>query len=69
MKKSIKKVIKIIYNPTILYTDNVTESFEVIRQTDKGIIIGHIIDGEFLECGFISKRNIKKIYNGTKRKR
>ena len=61
MKKINKKVVKIIHNPTIIYSDNVKESFEAIRKTEKGIIIGRIIDGEFVACGFISKRNIKKI--------
>jgi hypothetical protein len=35
---------------------------------DKGVIIGRIIDGEFLDCGFISKGNIKKIKDGIKKK-
>ena len=66
MKKSSKKVIKMIHNPTIIYTDNVKDSFEAIRTTEKGIIIGRIIEGEFIDCGFISKRNVKEIKNGKK---
>ena len=42
MKKNNTKVIKVIHNPTVIYTDNVKESFEAIRTTDKGIIIGRI---------------------------
>lgn len=52
---------KIMHNATVVYTDNVKETFEALRVIDKGVIIGRIIDGEFLDCGFISKRNIKEI--------
>ena len=48
-------------NATVVYTDNLTEQFEALRVIDKGVIIGRMIDGEFLDCGFISKRNIKEI--------
>jgi hypothetical protein len=65
MKKSNKAVSKVIHNPTVIYTDNVKDTFEAIRTTDKGVIIGRIIKGEFIECGFISKRNIKKIESGN----
>jgi len=54
---------EIMQNITVVYTDNIQESFEAIRVIDKGAIIGRIIDGEFLDCGFISKRNIKEIKN------
>jgi len=66
MKKNNTKVIKVIHNPTVIYTDNVKESFEAIRTTDKGIIIGRIIGGRFIDCGFISKRNVKEIKKGKK---
>ena len=52
-------------NATVIYTDGIKENFEAIRQTEKGVILGRIIDGEFVDCGFISKRNIKQIkHNG-----
>jgi hypothetical protein len=35
---------------------------------DKGAIIGRIINNEFLDCGFISKNNIKEIKDGIKKK-
>jgi hypothetical protein len=50
-------------NSTIIYKDGIAESFEALRVTNKGVIIGRIIDGEFLECGFISEDNIKEIRN------
>ena len=54
---------EIMKNAIIIYTDGVREQFEAIRQIDKGIIIGRILDNKFFDCGFISKRNIKKIIN------
>lgn len=48
-------------NFTVVYTDNITQQFEALRVTEKGVVIGRIIDGDFLDCGFIIKRNIKKI--------
>ena len=58
---------EIMHNATVVYTDNVKVTFEALRVIDKGAIIGRIIDGEFFDCGFISKRNIREIKNGTKR--
>lgn len=46
---------------TVIYTDGFKEQFEALRQTEKGVIIGRILEGQFVECGFISKRNIKEI--------
>ena len=60
---------EIMINPTVIYTDGIKEQFEALRQTKKGVIIGRILEGQFVDCGFISKRNIKQITNGTKRKR
>ena len=57
-----------MHNATVIYTDNVTETFEAIRLIDKGVIIGRIIDGEFLDCGFISKNSIKDVKNVFKKK-
>ena len=64
MKKNHKKVIEMMNNPTIIYRDNLKQSFEAIRTTEKGIIIGRLIEGKFIECGFILKRNIKRIEKG-----
>lgn len=61
------KMLEIIENATVIYTDGVGEQLEVIRVIDKGVIIGRIIGGEFLDCGFISKSNIKEIRCGKKR--
>ena len=52
---------EIMLNATVIYTDGIREQFEALRQTEKGVIIGRFIDGEFVDCGFISKRNIKEI--------
>jgi len=67
-QKESSEGIEIIENATVVYTDNVKETFEAIRMIDNGVIIGRIIDGEFLDCGFISKGNIKKITDGVKKK-
>ena len=67
-QKESSEGIEIIENATVVYTDNINETFEAIRMIDKGVIIGRIIDGEFLDCGFISKGNIKKIKDGVKKK-
>lgn len=48
-------------NATVTYTDGVKEHFEALRINKKGIIIGRIINGIFLDCGFISKTNVKEI--------
>lgn len=56
-----------IYHPTIIYTDNLKQSFDAIRITDKGVIIGRLLEGKVIECGFILKRNIKRIENGYKK--
>jgi len=65
-------MIEIFENATIVYIDGVKERFDAIRMTAKRVITGRIfkIDGaeEFKECGFISRQNIKQIYNGSKRK-
>ena len=54
-------------NPTVTYTDGVKEHFEALRVNNKGIIIGRIINDSFLDCGFISKTNVKEItYDGGK---
>jgi hypothetical protein len=56
-----KEIGDMMMNATVVYTDNMKESFEALRVTDKGVIIGRIIDGFFCDCGYISKSNIKEI--------
>jgi len=69
MKNKEKIQIKeIIINATIIYTDDIKEFFEVIRIINDGVIIGRIINNKFCNCGFISKRNIKEIKHGIKKK-
>ena len=58
----------IITNATVVYTDGVREQFEAVRMTDKGVIIGRIIDGEIVEYGYISKNSIKEIRNNGGKK-
>jgi hypothetical protein len=53
---------------TVIYTDGMKEQFEAVRRTEKGVIIGRILEGQFVDCGFISKRNIKQITNGGNKK-
>lgn len=62
------KMIEILQNATVIYTDGVREQFDAMRLTDKWVIIGRVIDGEFVDYGFISRQNIKEINEGTKRK-
>ena len=62
------EMIEILENAIVIYSDGVKEQFEALRVIDKGVIIGRIIDGEFLDCGFISKGNIKEIKDGVKKK-
>jgi len=68
MIKMKNKTGEIMMNATVIYTDGISEQFEAVRSTEKGVIIGRILDGEFVDCGFISKRNIKQIKNNGKRK-
>ena len=55
-------------NTTVIYIDGIQEQFEAVRLTEKGVIIGRILEGKFVDCGFISKGNISQIKNGGKRK-
>ena len=63
-------MIEILKNATIVYIDGVKERFDAIRMTKKMVITGHILQSngsvEFKEYGFISRKNIKTIYNGNK---
>ena len=66
--KNTYKVTEIIQNATVIYTDNVKERFEALRVINKGVVIGRVLDDEFVDCGFISKVNIKEIKDGVKKK-
>ena len=51
---------------TVVYTDNLTEHFEAIQDTEKGIIIGRIIQNdqgknEFVQFGFIAHSMVQQI--------
>ena len=59
---------EILVNATVDYIDGIEEYFEAIQVTDKGVIVGRTFDGKIVFCGFISKKNIKQIKNGSKRK-
>ncbi|KYK28805.1 hypothetical protein AYK20_06540 [Thermoplasmatales archaeon SG8-52-1] len=65
-------MIEVMENATIVYTDGVKERFEAVYLTDKRVITGRIYNSngnaEFKEYGFISRSNVKHIYNGSKRK-
>ena len=65
--KDTSKEKEIMHNATVVYTDNIQESFEALRVIEKGVIIGRIIDGELVEYGYISKSGIKEIKGGEKR--
>jgi len=58
---------EIIRDTTIIYTDGLSEWFEVIHLTKNGAVIGRIINGTIIACGFIPKENIKEIKNGNRR--
>ena len=51
----------------VIYTDNIQERFEALRVMDKMVIIGRILEGEFVNCGMIPKGNIKEIYDGSRK--
>lgn len=65
-------MIEILENATIVYNDGVKEQFEAVCLANNKVITGRILkEGKkekFVDYGFISKRNIKHIYNGCKRK-
>lgn len=63
-----KNVGEIIQNATVIYTDDIKEQFDAIRITEKGVMIGKIIDDVFEPFGFIPKHSIKQICNGQGRK-
>ena len=55
-------------NAIVVYTNGITEQFAAIRLTNKGVIIGRVLNGEFVDCGFISIKNIKEIRDSVRRK-
>ena len=65
-------MIEVLENATIVYTDGIKERFDAIRLSTKNVITGRILrkngTEEFKQCGFISRQNIKQIYNGSKKK-
>ncbi len=65
-------MIEVMENVTIVYIDGIKERYDAIQMTAKKVITGRIfkidVIEEFKECGFISRQNIKQIYNGSKRK-
>jgi len=66
--KDKSEMIEIIQNAIVIYSDGVKEQFEAVCMTNRGVIIGRIMDDEFFDCGFISKGNIKEIKEGVKKK-
>ena len=40
--------------------------FDAIKIAEKGVWMGRMIDGEFIQFGSISYYSIKEIYNGSK---
>ena len=58
---------EILEKVTITYSDGSEEKFAAIRITNKGVIIGRVLDGDFVDYGFIPKHSIKEI-NNTKGK-
>ena len=66
------KMIEILKNATIVYVDGVRERFDAVHVTDKRVITGRVFKigrtEKFGAYGFISRQNIKQIYDGSKRK-
>ena len=65
-------MIEVLKNATIVYIDGVKERFDAIRVTNKKVITGRIfnISGteQFGAHGFVSRQNVKQIYDGSKKK-
>ncbi len=63
-------MMKILENATIFYNDGIKEKFDAVRKTEKGAVIIRILDvdgkKEFIECGYISNDNIKRITGNKK---
>ena len=69
-EKSIES--EILTKVSVIYTDDIEERFEAIKETNKGYIIGRIFKKNiyevFIACGYIPKRNIKHIKWDIKKK-
>ena len=65
-------MIEILVNATVVYVDGIKERFDAVHLTNDKAVSGRVfkIDGKgkFMQNGYISRSNIKKIYNGTRRK-
>ena len=66
------KLIEILKNATIIYNDGVKERYDAIQVTDRKIVTGRVLKvgktEKFGAYGFISRKNIKQIYDGSKKK-
>ena len=66
------KMIEVLRNATIVYIDGVRERYDAIHVTDKKIVTGRVFKTgrkeEFGAYGFISRKNVKQIYDGSKKK-
>lgn len=65
-------MIEILVNATVVYVDGIKERFDAVHLTNDKAVTGRVfnINGKekFMQNGYISRSNIKKIYNGTRRK-
>lgn len=61
---------KILENAIVTYNDGIKEKFDAVRKTQKGAVIIRILNTngkrEFIECGYISNDNIKRITGNKK---
>ena len=63
------EIIDILEMAQIIYSGGKKDIFEAVHIVDEGIYIGRIRNhDEFINGGFIPKRNIKQIKGGTRRK-
>jgi len=62
-----ERIDETIRNATVVYTDGTSDQFEVLRLTQKGAMIGRMINNKFITCGFIFKKNIKQIKTDGKK--
>jgi hypothetical protein len=74
------KIIEIVENVTVVYTDGSKELFQGVYMNDKGVVLGRIMKiektnkdllkgytEEFIGYGFIPKTSYKDIEDGLKR--
>lgn len=59
---------EILENVKIEYNDGKKDFFEAIHLTNQGIFFGRIINNEFVNSGFIPKKNIKFINENKTKK-